>query len=62
MLHFDRQKLLPYGSPKEIDEQVKRTIDMFDGKNGGVILYGEIDNDFPFENITALYEAFEKYR
>lgn len=62
MLHFDRQKLMPFGTPAEIDLAVKEAIDRYGDPAGGIILYGEIDNNFPLANIRALYEAFERYR
>ena len=61
MLHLDRQKLLPFGTPEQIDREVQLAVKLFADSTGGVILYGEIDNDFPLTNIVALYKAFEKY-
>jgi uroporphyrinogen decarboxylase len=62
MLHPDRQELLPHGKPAQIERAIAELVNLFGNGNGGVILYGEIDNDFPFENIEALYRTFEKYR
>ena len=60
-LHMDRQKLMTFGSPEEIDAAVKKARGIFGAKNGGLIYHAEIDNGFPFENIEALLKAFEKY-
>ena len=62
MLHMDRQYLLPFGTTEEIDLAVQEKLQLFADPSSGVILYGEIDNDFPLANIIALYEAFEKHR
>jgi len=62
MLHFDRQKLMSFGTPREIDQAVKEAIERLGDPAGGIILYGEVDNNFPLANVHALYEAFEKYR
>jgi len=58
---LDCQHVLPHGTPGEVKEHVKETIALFGNHNGGLILHGEIEPDTPFENIKAMYEAFEKY-
>lgn len=60
-LHMDRQKLMTFGTPDEIDAAVKKARGIFGNKDGGVIYHAEIDNGFPFENIKALLKAFRKY-
>jgi uroporphyrinogen decarboxylase len=61
-LHPDRQKLIPFGSPKEIREQIKRYADIYHQMGGGGIFYIEIENDAPFENVKALIEAVHEFR
>jgi len=58
---IDVSKLLPYGSPPEIRETVRRTIDLAEGK----IMVGsstEIHQDVPLKNFLALYETVINYR
>lgn len=59
---IDRQKLLPYGNPEEIDEYIKRVFDLFGFPEGGLIYGCGIYPDVPFENIQALLSSFYKYR
>ena len=61
-IHPDRQYLIPKGSPKEIDETIRRYADKYHEFGGGGIFYIEMENDTPFENIKALFEAVHKWR
>lgn len=58
---MDRQHIIPHGTKQEIENHVKEIITLFGNHNGGLILHGEIGPDVPFENIQAIYQAFEKY-
>ena len=58
---LDCQHILPHGTPAEVEQHVKETIALFGNYNGGLILHGEIEPDTPFENIKAMYTAYEKY-
>ena len=58
---LDRQHIIPHGNPQEIENHVKEIVGLFGNYNGGLILHGEIGPDVPFENIQAMYQAFEKY-
>jgi len=58
---MDRQYIIPHGTKQEIENHVKEIITLFGNHNGGLILHGEIGPDVPFENIQAIYQAFEKY-
>jgi uroporphyrinogen decarboxylase len=55
----DEQYLLPYGTPAEIRDYVKRLIDEV-GKDGGLIVAPchALQIDTPTENVVALYETF----
>lgn len=61
-LHPDRQRLIPMGTPEEIDEYVRVRAEKYKKLGGGGIFYVEIENDAPFENVKALIEAIHKYR
>lgn len=59
---IDTQEVLPYGSVKDVEEEVKRRIDEL-APGGGYIL-GPVHNiqpDVPPENICAMYKTTQKY-
>jgi len=59
---IDTQRVLPYGTPKEIKEEVKRRID--DLAEGGGFVFAAVHNiqsDVPPQNIMAMWEALEEY-
>lgn len=58
---IDRQRVLPFGSPAEVDEEVQKTFEACGTADGGLIACGEVGPDVPFENIQAMYAAFWKY-
>lgn len=59
---MDIQFLLPKGTVKEVEETVKKTIDIL-AKDGGYILTSAhyMQADTPIENIVAMYETANKY-
>jgi uroporphyrinogen decarboxylase len=58
---IDRQRILPFGSPAEVKEEVHRTFECCGTRHGGLIACGEVGPDVPLENIRAMYEAFREY-
>ncbi len=61
-IHPDRQKLIPLGTPKEIEKTIGKYAERYHELGGGGIFYIEIENDAPFENVKALIELVHKYR
>jgi uroporphyrinogen decarboxylase len=57
---IDRQRVLPFGSPADVKEEVRRTFEACGTDRGGIIACGEIGPDVPLENIRAMYEAFRE--
>ena len=57
----DRQQTLPYGTPEEVREAVRRDIDSFGRHDGGYIGRGELAGDVPIENAIALLEEIVAY-
>jgi len=58
----DTIKILPYGSPKEVKEDVKKRINIF--AEGGGFVFNQIHNilaDVPPENVIAMFEAAYEY-
>ncbi len=60
-LDLDRQ-LFPFATPKQIDEHVRRAVEVLGMPQGGLWLLAEIGPDVPLENIEAVCTALEKYR
>lgn len=61
-IHPDRQRLVPLGTPQEIESAVHQYADRYHRLGGGGIFYIEMENDAPFENVQALVEAVHRYR
>ena len=57
---IDTQKILPFGTPKDVKKEVKRVSEIL-GEGGGYILASvhTIMNDVPAENILAMVQAVE---
>jgi len=60
---IDTQRMLPFGSPEEIDAHVRENIEVF-GEGGGFVFNAvhNIQSALPTENLVALFEAFARYR
>jgi uroporphyrinogen decarboxylase len=60
---IDTQKTLPYGSPDQIKDEVKRNIETLAPGGGYVInTVHNIQSDVPPQNLDALFEAINTYR
>ena len=57
----DRQRLLPRGTPKEVERYVERVVSLFATPNGGLIGFGEVSAEVPLENTEAMLQAFSRY-
>lgn len=59
---IDIQKLLPFGTPKEVKKEVIKRLDIL-SKNGGYIIAPShnIQAGTPVENIIAFYDAVNEY-
>lgn len=58
---IDRQQILPFGSPSDIKEEVRRVFEACGTPDGGLVACGEIGPDVPLENVRAMYAAFREY-
>jgi hypothetical protein len=59
----DTQKTLPFGTPKQVREEVKRLIDIF--TDGGGFVFNtvhDVQANVPFENIIAMLDVIQEYR
>ena len=59
---IDTHHILPNGTPEEVQQEVKRVIDIL-GPGGGYLAASvhTIMNDVPAENVLAMVDAVEKY-
>ncbi|MEA3337879.1 MAG: uroporphyrinogen decarboxylase family protein [Chloroflexota bacterium] len=55
---IDRQQVLPFGTPEQVKEAVRRVRRVLDKGTGGVIAQCEWGNDVPARNIAAVFEAW----
>lgn len=60
---IDTQKTLPFGTPSDINKEVKKRMEIF-RKEGGFVFNSihNIQSKIPVENLIALFEAIEEYR
>ena len=59
---IDTQRILPFGKPKDVEEEVKRRIDDLASEGGYV--FGAVHNiqaNTPPENLHAMFNAFQKW-
>ncbi len=58
----DTQKVLPFGKPQEVREQVLRTCEIFN-KDGGFVFntVHNIQANVPVENVVAMLEAIQEF-
>ena len=59
----DTQRTLPFGTPEEVAEEVRKRVDIF--SQGGGFVFNAIHNiqaNTPIANVMAMFEAFEQSR
>ena len=59
---MDTQRVLPFGSPSEVRDEVRRRIE--DLAPGGGFVFASVHNvqgDVPPENFMAMWEAMREY-
>jgi len=61
-IHPDRQRLIPFGAPQEIDSAIRAYAERYHRQGGGGIFHVEMENDAPWENVEALVKAIDRYR
>ncbi len=58
---LDRQRIMPFGTPKDVREHIRDVFVHLGSARGGVIACGEIGPDTPLDNIQAMYETFMNF-
>jgi len=61
-LDIDRQKIVPWGTPAEIDAHIRKCVQTLSSPQGGLMLVCGIYPGTPLENIEAVLAAMSKYR
>ena len=60
-LDIDRQKLTPFGTPKEIDDYIRYCTQTVGSKKGGLMMIYGLYPGVPLENVKALMDAMTRY-
>ena len=60
-LDIDRQSVLPYGSPKDVDDLIREEIEKLGSREGGLMLVCGLYPPTPPRNVEAMVGAMEKY-
>ncbi len=59
---FDRQHVIPHGTPEEIRRHVRAVTDLFASPDGGLMYSIGIGHEVPLRNIAAMLAAFAEFR
>jgi len=59
-LDVDRQRIIPFGKPKDVKAHIERVVKMLNSPDGGLMLTIEINPPTPLENIEAVCQALEE--
>lgn len=60
-LDIDRQKIIPFGKPEEIEKHIFNCVKILGSPKGGLELGHGVYLGVPIENLEALFLAMEKY-
>ena len=61
LLDVDRQSVLPFGTPEQVREHIRRCVETLYLPEGGLAMIIGIYPDVPLANIEAVLGAFEEY-
>ncbi len=60
-LDIDRQRITPFGTPRQIDELIREEVTKLGSKEGGLMMIYGLYPGVPLENVKALMDAMERY-
>ena len=60
-LDIDRQQVTRFGSPEQIDELIRREVQMLGSPEGGLMMIYGLYPGVPLENAIAIADAMERY-
>ena len=55
------QQIMPFCKPEDIDREIKEVVEKVATPEGGLMIAAIPSHDVPFENIEAIFKAWEKY-
>jgi hypothetical protein len=55
------EQMLPFCSPKDIDDQIKEVVNKIADPRGGLLIFAIHSHDIPLENIEAVLNAWEQH-
>ena len=61
LLDIDRQSILPFGTPQQVRDHIRRCVEKLYLPEGGLAMIIGIYPDVPLENIDAVLSAFNDY-
>jgi uroporphyrinogen decarboxylase len=60
-LDIDRQQITRFGSPEQIEELIRREVQMLGSPEGGLMMIYGLYPGVPLENVNAIADAMERY-
>ncbi len=60
-LDIDRQNITRFGTPKDIDEHIRRCVETVGCPEGGLMMIYGLYPDIPMENVRAVMDAMTRY-
>jgi hypothetical protein len=60
-VYLDSQQVVPRGTPRELREHVRETVQVLGSPRGGLMLLAEVNSDVPLRNVEAIAEAMREY-
>ena len=60
-LDIDRQRIVPFGTPEQIDDLIRTAVSELGSPEGGLMMHHGVYPGVPLENIAALMDAMERY-
>ena len=60
-LDIDRQQITRFGSPEQIEELIRREVQMLGSPEGGLMMIYGLYPGVPLENVKAIADAMERY-
>ncbi len=60
-LDIDRQKITPFGKPRDIEKLIREEVEKVGCTEGGLMMIYGLYPGVPLENVKALMDAMEKY-
>lgn len=60
-LDIDRQKVTPFGTPRDIDDLIREEVQKLGSRRGGLLMVYGLYPGVPLANVAAIMDAMERY-